>query len=767
MSLVLLAVACALAAATHSPPPSPSPSSPLVQPWVVSSSESVWSATLSVRAVSYDDGASRFVSRQYCLVDEAQDQSDITTTDGNVSRCGFPGPTIVFKAGDRVSLTVRNELEPSPAMPMPIPSNLPSKPRHDPNITNLHTHGLHVSTLVDSVFVRIAPGGAHTYHYRIPVDHAPGIGLYHAHTHGTVSLHMAGGLHGAFVVIPSLDVDGTVSSPPLPTPYAALPDPLLLVFSHVQLAPERVEDDAITQDCTLNADAPYDMFKSHSYAQLSRETGDQLFDFAEVGRNLVTDPADAGNELLWFSQQREGESFRRGNYYVVNGQVQPTLALVANRWTILQLVHAGGARTLDLDAPAACDMEVLAVDGVFLNHVAPRRRLHILPAGRYEVQMRCATTGTHKLLGAFFRHKQTLLTIKVTSDDHTQSSPSPPVPQAVTTADLASLPRPAYLTDLIDSDPSVISGESDSVNRFSFSFAFPQVGICPLKPHMIGAGVDCGTLWRGDLPSSTEDLVWTNQSASSVPVPVPNPCRFTEWAGRAQWGDGVTPVAAWNNSWPRSFVAPTGSLAEFSIYGMMVRGVNEADTIRMHSKMMRNKMAGEVAEYHPFHLHAHHVQVVSFTPTFDSDEMSQPDLDDHFLAPGTWRDTFATLEGELLVRFRVMADAGEVVLHCHTTRHEDHGMMTSFYACDNRTEGACPTGGPPSNNEVSSLFIAAAAVCVLLIALLIGCVCSPYSRSRDGFMPISTRAESDPAQSHPHPANVAADIDGDIENSHR
>lgn len=724
-------------------------SSPLIQPWVVSSADAVWNATLAVRAAGYDDGVSRFISRQYCLVNEAVPHD----SDAASVRCGFPGPTLLFKAGDRVSLTVRNELDHDPLLDHPPPATLlpGAKPWHHPNITNLHTHGLHVSTLVDSVFVRIAPGGEHTYHYRIPSEHAPGIGLYHAHTHGTVSLQMAGGLHGAFVVVPSRSGSSRSPSPPLPTPYTALPDPLLLVFSHIQLTPERVEHDAITQDCTFNLDAPYDMFKSHSYAQLSREVNDRLFDFGEVGRHFVADLADASNELMWFSRQHEGESFRRGNYYVVNGQLQPTLSLVAHRWTILQLIHAAGARTLDLEAPASCDMEVLAVDGVFLDHVAPRRRLHLLPAGRYEVQLRCAKTGTHPLVGAFFRYRQTLLTLQVADPPTpTTTNDTSPPPPAVTTADLASLRRPAYLTDLTRSEP---------LQRFSVSFAFPEVGVCPDKARLIGAGRDCGAVWRGELPSSTEWNIpdpsgaWTNHSVPSSLV-VPNPCRFREWTGHSQW-DNMSRVEMWNATWlADSFIAPTGSLAEWRIYGMMTRSPNDTSIMNFTMEMPSSNETSEVPEFHPFHVHAHHVQVVAFTPTFESEPL---DLDEHFLAPGTWRDTFAALDGELLVRFRVIDEPGEVVFHCHTTRHEDHGMMASFYVCDDQVDGACPAGLVASSLAVAqtqpSLFVPFVGVLLIVALALLGCLYSSSCRHvRDGWTPVSSHGE----HWHPHPASVAS-----------
>jgi len=48
------------------------------------------------------------------------------------------------------------------------------------------------------------------------------------------------------------------------------------------------------------------------------------------------------------------------------------------------------------------------------------------------------------------------------------------------------------------------------------------------------------------------------------------------------------------------------------------------------------------------------------------------------------------------LRFRATDIPGEYIIHCHMLRHEDHGMMSSFYVCDNATTGGvgASTGCP-------------------------------------------------------------------------
>ena len=92
-----------------------------------------------------------------------------------------PGPTLRLRAGDVLSIRLRNRL---------------AEP------TNLHMHGLHVSPqdAGDNVFVRVDPGDSFDYEFRLPADHPPGVYWYHPHHHGLVAGQVFGGLFGAIVV---------------------------------------------------------------------------------------------------------------------------------------------------------------------------------------------------------------------------------------------------------------------------------------------------------------------------------------------------------------------------------------------------------------------------------------------------------------------------------------------------------------------------------------------------------------------------------------
>ena len=112
----------------------------------------------------------------------------------------IPGPTMYMSPGQTYVLTFKNTL------PFAEPS-----PEHntlkDPNITNIHTHGLHVSgeTPGDDVTRLINGGYCGDYVYELDSDHMGGTLWYHAHHHGSTWLQVAGGAFGMLVIDDSGD----------------------------------------------------------------------------------------------------------------------------------------------------------------------------------------------------------------------------------------------------------------------------------------------------------------------------------------------------------------------------------------------------------------------------------------------------------------------------------------------------------------------------------------------------------------------------------
>lgn len=100
---------------------------------------------------------------------------------------GSPGPTLVFNQGDRVAITVVNEL---------------------PQQLAIHWHGVMVPNSQDGVpevgepTPFIPPGGSYTYQYTIVQP--PGTHMYHSHV--DIKSEMLG-LIGGFIILPRGDED--------------------------------------------------------------------------------------------------------------------------------------------------------------------------------------------------------------------------------------------------------------------------------------------------------------------------------------------------------------------------------------------------------------------------------------------------------------------------------------------------------------------------------------------------------------------------------
>lgn len=112
------------------------------------------------------------------------------------------GPTFRLKPGDTMNVLLKNDLPPEVDTP-PHDHNTP----HGFNITNLHTHGLHVSPSgnSDNVLLRVEPQTQFQYEIKVPEDHPPGTFWYHAHVHGSTALQVSSGMGGMLIIEGGLD----------------------------------------------------------------------------------------------------------------------------------------------------------------------------------------------------------------------------------------------------------------------------------------------------------------------------------------------------------------------------------------------------------------------------------------------------------------------------------------------------------------------------------------------------------------------------------
>ncbi|MCL4501403.1 MAG: multicopper oxidase family protein [Deltaproteobacteria bacterium] len=105
----------------------------------------------------------------------------------------YPAPTISVKRGDILRVKFTNSL------PVTTQTNTLG---YQKNITNLHTHGWHVSPQEpgDAVLMEILPGQSYDYQYDTSLQEGGTLNYYHPHKHGLVAEQVWGGLAGALVV---------------------------------------------------------------------------------------------------------------------------------------------------------------------------------------------------------------------------------------------------------------------------------------------------------------------------------------------------------------------------------------------------------------------------------------------------------------------------------------------------------------------------------------------------------------------------------------
>ena len=105
----------------------------------------------------------------------------------------FQGPTIRVKRGDLLKVRFKNSLTLSTAT---------NTLGHRTDITNLHTHGLHVSPSgnSDNPHLEFVPGQEFLYEIDLSKEEPGHLNFYHPHVHGGVSEQFWGGLSGAVVV---------------------------------------------------------------------------------------------------------------------------------------------------------------------------------------------------------------------------------------------------------------------------------------------------------------------------------------------------------------------------------------------------------------------------------------------------------------------------------------------------------------------------------------------------------------------------------------
>ena len=483
----------------------------LSSPLVISSGlemASNWAITLTVEQHRHANDQVAFNTRSYCYR----------------SQCSYPGPTISLIPGDNFTLTLENKLGPYLHGDDHIMNTM-----HSPNTTNLHTHGLHISPLVDDVFVEAGPGESLHYPYEVPPDHAPGTHWYHAHYHGSSTYQIMGGLVGALIVepLPSQNIPASITDA----------DQYIMVLTHLKFDQEvSTRTGEINQGCGRDfycdpvveaplctgeetEASPYESFRIYSYLELGVDSGNDM----EINEQFV-DPSIQ-------------------DMILVNGQFIPTVKLVVGSAAVFRMVSAtgGGMLVLHLQEPLACSISIIAYDGVYMKTALRKETIALVEGSRADVQIMCHRAGMFSL---YNRNKTEVLVVEVHPFGETKPK--------VTDEELAAIVQPSYLDDLME-DVEIDSYYSVHTWRNGLNHS-----ICG---HWLGAGYNCSAL---------------EPTGPEIPNATSVECPFSQFSGSR----GLNPA---NYTAAHKLVTPVNAINEWTIYGMG----NDQHPIHVHVHHMQ------------------------------------------------------------------------------------------------------------------------------------------------------------------------------------
>ncbi|WDE11992.1 multicopper oxidase family protein [Thalassomonas haliotis] len=260
------------------------------------------------------------------------------------------GPTFVVKPGDTLKIRLNNLLPPEMhrmECDMDDPNaHCDHTTPHAFNTTNLHTHGLHVDPTgnSDNVFIKLEGGESFDYEIHIPEDHSAGTFWYHAHVHGSTTVQVGSGVHGAIIVRGD---------------YDEIPE--------IKQAKERV---MVLQTIAFNEEG------------------------------TIEDNED------YFVEKWHPEGWNNGWHYSLNGQVMPEIVMQPGSTELWRFVHAGIREYTNLELVDACDTSInvplvqLAADGIPFRkkRLSDDKGAFIAPGYRSDIMVKPRRRGVYYLI---------------------------------------------------------------------------------------------------------------------------------------------------------------------------------------------------------------------------------------------------------------------------------------------------------------------------------------------------------------------------------
>ena len=168
----------------------------------------------------------------------------------------FSGPCLLVKPGDRVDITIKNNIT------VPI---------------NIHYHGMWMSPSgkADNVFIEAQPGESLRSQFTVEKKHTSGLNWFHPHVHGYSNETLWRGLSGTFIV------DGGVSNL---SKYRNCRS-RLLVFKGIELDPSAIIPTMISADSATSQNIKFTVNGVFNPTMVMRPKETQVWSIANTANN--------------------------------------------------------------------------------------------------------------------------------------------------------------------------------------------------------------------------------------------------------------------------------------------------------------------------------------------------------------------------------------------------------------------------------------------------------------------------------------------------
>lgn len=549
------------------------------------------------------------------------------------------GPTLVFQRGQTTGVWFNNSMTvcgPDNDIGMMRPDS--GWRPHGFTMTNLHTHGLHVTPQAPSddvlLMIRstadsnphvIAQPTSFPYFYTMPADHPVGTFWYHPHKHGAVASQVGPGMSGALIV------RGT--------------------------AGDKDFDDLLATQCNITeADEIVAVLQTIDFDYASADQRKAVFYPAGYYIGGTPDPSACRDLTV-----TPGPS---NTPTTVNGQLNPTVSMVPGQIVRLRLVNASNGQTYipkikqvgtTTPAPTLPGVYAIAVDGIAL---LPPDGNGVPTAAYFPIDYTLKPSD-----GSAYYTTGEILTL----------APG----QRLDLLIQANAPGAFQLYGAeLDEAPTVAKNTSPNTSHL-ITFNVTNAEAITKQKLPTQALFAATTIQRPEIP---QQLLGSGSTAT-VPATLPAATQTLEFKtiGQAFNASGVptSPAFVIND---QHFDGEPGASPQLQLYK------GDSDVWNLYS----------TNDAHIFHIHINSFAAFARIP-YDATKR-QYTTPVPYQMP-IWRDTIYfdagtpdTAEnfvpGTMVVAASKQVDfTGEFVLHCHNLFHEDNGMMLSVAILDPETGG--------------------------------------------------------------------------------